>query len=211
MKAIVVYESLWGNTAEVARAVAEGLGPDARALRVDEAGAADVAAAELIVAGAPVFGFKLSSPQMRDGIRKNPGRGPAPDLSCPPLCAWLEELAPGSGWGAGFDTQVRGPFGKGAPEIARLLEVAGYALLAEPSSKAATARSGRARRSGRVRGVSSSRAPYRSEAVLDTPALALSIPPWILSASSAAPGFERLHAGRWWDDVSRATARGRGR
>ena len=61
MDAIVVYESLWGNTAEVARAVAEGLGPGARALRVDEAGPADAAAAELIVAGAPVFGFKLSS------------------------------------------------------------------------------------------------------------------------------------------------------
>jgi hypothetical protein len=132
MNAIVVYESLWGNTAEVARAVADGLGLGARALRVDEAAAADVAGADLIVAGGPVFGFKLSSPQMRDGIRKNPGRGPAPDLSCPPLCTWLERLAPGSGWGAAFDTQVRGPFGKGAPEIARLLEAAGYASLAEP-------------------------------------------------------------------------------
>jgi hypothetical protein len=132
MNAIVVYESLWGNTAEVARAVAEGLGPGARALRTDEATAADAAAADLIVAGAPVFGFKLSSSQMRDGIRKNPGRGPAPDLSCPLLCDWLAALAPGSGWGAAFDTQVRGPFGKGAPEVARLLGAAGYASLAEP-------------------------------------------------------------------------------
>jgi flavodoxin len=32
MKAIVVYESYWGNTAAVARAIAEGLGPDARAI-----------------------------------------------------------------------------------------------------------------------------------------------------------------------------------
>ncbi len=132
MNAIVVYESLWGNTAEVARAVAEGLGPGARALRVDEVRAADAAGADLIVAGAPVFGFKLSSPQMRDGIRKSPGKGPAPDLSCPLLRTWLEELAPGSGRGAAFDTRVRGPFGKGAPEIARLLEAAGYAPLAEP-------------------------------------------------------------------------------
>jgi flavodoxin len=131
MNAIVVYESLWGNTAEVARAVAEGLGPGARALRVDEAGSADVVAADLIVAGAPVFGFKLSSQKMRDGIRTNPGKGPAPDLSCPLLCAWLEALTPASGWGAAFDTQVRGPFGKGAPEIARLLEGAGYAPLGE--------------------------------------------------------------------------------
>ena len=99
MNAIVVYESLWGNTAEVARAVAEGIGPGARALRVDEAGGADAAGSDLIVAGAPVFGFKLSSPQMRDGIRKNPGKRPAP-TSCPPLCTWLEALRAGSGVGS---------------------------------------------------------------------------------------------------------------
>ena len=28
MKAIVVYESYWGNTAAVARAIAEGIGPE---------------------------------------------------------------------------------------------------------------------------------------------------------------------------------------
>jgi flavodoxin len=131
MGAIVVFESLWGNTAEVARAVAEGLGPGTRALRTDEVGPDAVAGAELVVAGAPVLGFKLSSPKMRDGIRQNPGKGPAPDLSCPLLRTWLEDLAPGSGWGAAFDTRVRGPFGKGAPEIARLLEAAGYRQLAE--------------------------------------------------------------------------------
>lgn len=32
MKAVVVYESLWGNTARIARATAEGIGPEARAL-----------------------------------------------------------------------------------------------------------------------------------------------------------------------------------
>jgi flavorubredoxin len=37
MKAVVVYESLWGNTAEVARAIAEGIAPEARALSTAEA------------------------------------------------------------------------------------------------------------------------------------------------------------------------------
>ena len=127
MNAIVVYESLWGNTAEVARAVAEGLGPGARALRTDEATAADAAGADLIVAGAPVFGFKLSSQKMRDGIRQSPGKGPAPDLSCPLLRTWLERSPAGTACAAGFDTQVRGPFGKGAPEIEKLFEAEGYA------------------------------------------------------------------------------------
>jgi flavodoxin len=33
MKAVVVYESLWGNTAAIARAIAEGIGPGARGHR----------------------------------------------------------------------------------------------------------------------------------------------------------------------------------
>ena len=37
MKAIVVYESLWGNTAAIARAIAEGIGPEARALSTSPA------------------------------------------------------------------------------------------------------------------------------------------------------------------------------
>jgi hypothetical protein len=130
--AIVVYESLWGNTAEVARAVAEGLGPGARALRTDEVRPEDVTGAELVVAGAPVLGFRLSSQKMRDGIRQSPGKGPAPDLSCPLLRAWLAALPQGSGWAAAFDTQVRGPFGKGAPEIGKQLEAKGFVCVAEP-------------------------------------------------------------------------------
>ena len=51
MKAFVVYESLWGNTAAIARAIADGLGPGAVALTTDEAGAETVENADLIVAG----------------------------------------------------------------------------------------------------------------------------------------------------------------
>ena len=45
MKTVVVYESLWGNTARIARAVAEGIGPEARALSTAEATHAAVAGA----------------------------------------------------------------------------------------------------------------------------------------------------------------------
>ena len=37
MKAVVVYESLWGNTAAAARAIAQGIGPEVRALSTAEA------------------------------------------------------------------------------------------------------------------------------------------------------------------------------
>ncbi|HMK92569.1 MAG TPA: flavodoxin [Thermoleophilia bacterium] len=133
MRAVVVYESLWGNTAAVAHAIADGLGPGAAAMTTAQAGAAELADVELIVAGAPVLGFKLPTDEMRDGVRKNPGNAPsAPDLSHPSMRSWLGSLPAGHGLSAAFDTQVRGPFGKAAPEIAGLLERAGYRSIAKP-------------------------------------------------------------------------------
>ncbi len=52
MKAVVVFESHWGNTAAVARAIAEGIGPEARALSTADATGAALAGVDLIVAGA---------------------------------------------------------------------------------------------------------------------------------------------------------------
>ncbi len=68
MKAVVVYESHWGNTAEVARAIASGLGPDTPALATDEATGSVLAEADLIVAGAPVIAFRLATDSMRERI-----------------------------------------------------------------------------------------------------------------------------------------------
>jgi hypothetical protein len=135
VNAVVVYESLWGNTAAVAAAVAEGLGAGARAMSTAQATSEAVGAADLIVAGAPVLGFKLPTDKMREGARANPGgKPPRPaDLSHPSMRSWLEALPPGQGRGAAFDTQVRGPFGKAAPEIAAALAGAGYAPLGEPT------------------------------------------------------------------------------
>ena len=123
MKAVVVYESLWGNTAVVARAVAEGIGEGAVALPTKDAGADELAGADLIVAGGPVFAFHLSSERSRHDIAEHPEPGaPAPDLSGPSIRAWLDELPAGTAAFASFDTEVRGPFGKGAPTIAKELE-----------------------------------------------------------------------------------------
>lgn len=133
MRAVIVYESLWGNTAAVARAIAEGFGSGAQAYATDEATKDVLADAELIVAGGPVFAFQLSGDRVREGIRQNPGPGaPPPDLSHPSIRAWLDELPVGNAWCAAFDTQVRGPFGKGAPTIANQLQAKGYRLVAEP-------------------------------------------------------------------------------
>jgi hypothetical protein len=134
MNAVVVYESLWGNTAAVAREIAEGLGVGVRALSTAEAAGEAMAGVELIVAGSPVLGFKLPTEEMRRGARDNPGgRPPRPaDLSHPSMRSWLDGLPAGHGLSAAFDTQVRGPFGKAAPAIAEALEAAGYERLADP-------------------------------------------------------------------------------
>jgi hypothetical protein len=132
MKAIVVYESYWGNTAAVARAIAEGLGPDARALSTTEATGAIIADADLIVAGSPVIAFSLPTEKMRESIRANPGKAPAPpDLSHPSLRSWLDGLAKGHGRAAAFETRVRLSPGGATSKIVGGLENAGYSPVAE--------------------------------------------------------------------------------
>ena len=143
MKAVVVYESLWGDTAAVAAAVAEGIGAQARALSTAEATGESLAGVELIVAGAPVLGFKLPSEMMRASIRANPGKAPAPpDLSHPSMRAWLAELAGGHGRAAAFETRVPGPWGSAAPAIAKGLAKAGYDPLGKPRSFVVTGKFG---------------------------------------------------------------------
>jgi hypothetical protein len=133
MKAIVVYESLWGNTATIARAIAAGLGPDVPALSTGEATRNLVAGADLIVAGSPVHDFSLPSERSRERVRMSSDEAPGPaELSQPTLRSWLQLLPAGAAFGAAFDTQVRDPFGNAAPAIAHLLDQAGYRVIAPP-------------------------------------------------------------------------------
>jgi hypothetical protein len=127
MKAVVVYESLWGNTAAVARAIAEGIGGEARALNTSEASAEAVAGADLIVAGAPLLGFSLPTDGMRENIRTSPGNSPSPpDLSSPSMRSWLAELPQGKGHSAAFETRIWWSPGSAANTISQELERAGY-------------------------------------------------------------------------------------
>jgi hypothetical protein len=132
MNAIVVYESHWGNTAAVARAIAEGIGPDARALSTAEATATVCAGANLIVAGAPLLGFSLPTDGMLQSLATNAAGGPAPDLSHPAMRAWLAGLPAGHGRAAAFETRIWWSPGSAAKTILRELDRAGYASLAKP-------------------------------------------------------------------------------
>ncbi len=132
MKAVVVYESLWGNTAAIARAIAEGIGPEARALSTAKATGEAIAGVDLLVAGAPVIAFALPSDQIRENIADNPGKAPSPpDLTHPSMRSWLDALPEGHGLSAAFETRLRFSPGGATPRIERGLERAGYRPIAK--------------------------------------------------------------------------------
>ena len=132
MKAIVVYESHWGNTAAIARAIAEGIGPGARALSTAEAAGAALMGVDLIVAGAPLLGFSLPTEGMLQSLATNQPGGPAPDLAHPGMRAWLAALPAGHGHSAAFETRIWWSPGSAAKAILGKLEQAGY----RPAAKA---------------------------------------------------------------------------
>jgi hypothetical protein len=134
MNAIVVYESLWGSTATVARAIAQGLGTGAQVVSTAEATLELIGGAELIVAGAPVHSLSLPTDQSREWATHGLGPGGAPpDLSHPKMRSWLAELPEGRGRCAAFDTRVQAWYGRGAAErILRALKRAGYEPIAKP-------------------------------------------------------------------------------
>lgn len=129
MNVIVVYESHWGNTAAVARAIADGFGPEAQVLTTDEASTTAVADADLIIAGAPIMAFSLPSDRMLAtlaGDAKAPAR---PDLSHASMRAWLDQLPAGHGRSAQFETGLRWSPGGATNAIGHRLEEAGFRRL----------------------------------------------------------------------------------
>ncbi|MFL5774803.1 MAG: flavodoxin [Chloroflexota bacterium] len=133
MKAVVVYESLFGNTAAIARAIAEGIGPGARAVTTDEATEVVVSDADVVIAGAPVIAFGLASEKTLQGIGKDEQAAPTPpDVAHPSMKSWLERLPTGRAQSAAFETRLwwspRGATGA----IEKGLRGAGYVSIGKP-------------------------------------------------------------------------------
>jgi len=132
MKALVVYESLFGNTEQVARAVGQGLrrSMEVEVVEVGSAPPLDPEAVDLLVVGAPTHAHGLSRPatrETRDG--GEPGIG---------VREWLEGLpsAPGRAV-ATFDTRFPKPrwlTGSAARSIAARLSKRGARAIADPES-----------------------------------------------------------------------------
>ena len=131
MHAVVVYESFWGNTAAIARAIAEGIGPGATAMTTDEATAEVVAHADMIVAGAPVLGFRLPTDEIRDELYHESGAPKPADTMHPSMRAWLGQVPAGQAPVAAFETRFRFSPGGAISTITRELERAGYRPLSK--------------------------------------------------------------------------------
>jgi hypothetical protein len=110
MRALVVYESMFGNTQTIADAVAGGL---ARRMRVDavEVGGAPATLGDdvtLLVVGGPTHAFSLSRPRTRqDAATQAPDGLVSTGIG---LREWLAALrAPAGVAAAAFDTKVSKP------------------------------------------------------------------------------------------------------
>jgi flavodoxin len=78
MKALVVYESMFGNTEQIARAVADGLGEsvDVQLVEVSHAPGEPAPDLALIVAGGPTHAFSMSRENTRaDAINRGADEG----------------------------------------------------------------------------------------------------------------------------------------
>ncbi|VXC23107.1 Flavodoxin [Arthrobacter sp. 9AX] len=140
--ALVVYESIYGNTHEVANAVAEGLreSVDAVVVRAADVQRENLAGIALIVAGGPTHGHGLSRPQLREaGVKGavSAGEEVDPGAEGPWLREWLTSLDPRTAWATSFDTRYDAPellTGHASKGIMRKLEQKGLRRLAEPES-----------------------------------------------------------------------------
>jgi len=141
MKVLVVYESMFGNTATVARAIAEGCS-DAGALvalhHVSEVDPHTVDDYDLVVAGAPTHAWSLPRPSSREeAVRQG-----APAASGTGLREWIAEVDPRVGARpafAVFDSRIgtgtaRHFTGSAARRAARDLRARHRVLAEDPAS-----------------------------------------------------------------------------
>ena len=144
MRALVVYESMYGNTHAVADRIGAGLASafEVTVVPVWAASAEAVAGADLLVVGGPTHVHGMSSSFSRRAAREaaaKPGSGLSMDAAdADGLREWLEEVGPGGGrQAAAFDTRVKGPAtltGHASSGIARRLRRRGFRVVAAPES-----------------------------------------------------------------------------
>jgi hypothetical protein len=144
MRAIVVYESMFGSTRELAEAIAAGLREsfDVRLARADKVRPVDAANADILVAGGPTHAHSLSTPATREDATdraKDPASGlhtEEPAMASG-LREWFDELGTVPALFAAFDTRADIPrlfTGAASVRIGRELRRRGSTPVVPPES-----------------------------------------------------------------------------
>ena len=144
MLAVVIYESMYGNTHLVADAIGAGLRPafDVSVIPVSQATPAVLADADFVVVGGPTHVHGMSRPATRKGAveaaqKPVSGLKLEPDALGPGLRDWFDALGRYSVKAAAFDTRLHGPAaltGRASKGVSRSLRAHGFDLVAEPES-----------------------------------------------------------------------------
>jgi len=143
MRALVVYESMFGNTHTVADHIATGMGDGVHVIvvPVERATRELVAGADLVVVGGPTHVHGMSTKTSRSGAKDSAASDDSldldPDAEGPGLRDWFDGLAGADTPAAAFDTRVDGPAvltGRASKGIARRLRHHGFSLVVDPES-----------------------------------------------------------------------------
>jgi hypothetical protein len=144
MRAVVVYESMYGNTHLVADAIGAGLGTvfDVGVVPVSQASAAVLDGADLVVVGGPTHAHGMSRAATRKAAveaadKPASGLKVEPDPLGPGLRDWFGSLGHYRVKAAAFDTRMHGPAaltGRASKGVARLLRAHGFDVVAGPES-----------------------------------------------------------------------------
>lgn len=144
MRAVIVYESMYGNTRLVAEAIGEGLRAvhDVVVVPVGEAGREVMADAQLLVVGGPTHAHGMSRPRTRQAAAEMAGKEKKPVVleegaTGPGVREWLASLEYPNVFAASFDTRVHMPAaltGRASKGIDRELTRHGMHRIAEPES-----------------------------------------------------------------------------
>ena len=148
MRALVVYESMFGNTHAVAQHIAEGIEAsiETTVLAVHDATAEQLASADLVVVGGPTHVHGMTRKPSRASAVEMAAKDDDLELELDPdaygegLRDWFDDLADNVGAGrfaAAFDTRVHGSTlltGQASKGIAKRLRSHGFELVAEGES-----------------------------------------------------------------------------
>lgn len=144
MRAMVIYESMFGNTRAIAEAIGAGLQPiyhvDVRA--AGHLSPEDLQGLDLIVAGGPTHAWGMSRPSTREGALRQvaePGSGLRlePSAEGPGLRELFDGVNDLGADAAAFDTRIDMPAmvtGRASKKIASVLRRRGCTLVAPPES-----------------------------------------------------------------------------